>query len=175
MIGVHIFAMIAAFAGSFATAGSRAASSAARVVFASVSEAVILVGRTLNSSESMIAVPRVPPIWRKKVLELVATPMSCGSAAAWTAMVRVCISWPRPAPITNIAIARYQYGLSGVMKVRIRKPPAVVAVPVIGKAAYLPVRATSWPVPTEASIRPNIIGRVAKPDWVGEKPSTICR
>ena len=115
----------------------------------------------------MIAVPRVPPIWRKKVAELVATPMSLASTAAWTAMVRVCMSWPRPRPTTNIAIARNQNGLSIVMNVSNRKPVAVVAVPDFGKMEYLPVRAMICPEPIEASIRPAISGRVAKPDCVG--------
>ena len=90
-------------------------------------------------------------------------------------MVRVCISWPSPSPTTNIATIRYHSGLSMVMKARIRKPAAVVAVPEMGKIAYLPVRATICPLPIAASISPAIIGRVAKPDSVGLRPVTICR
>ncbi len=175
VIGPHIWVMIAWFSGALATAGSSAASRASVSTCSSASELVTLTGRMLNSSDSMIAVPMVPPIWRKNVAELVATPMSRASADACAAMVRVCINWPSPRPITNMAIIKNHSGLSTLMKVRIPKPTAVVPVPVIGKIAYLPVRAISWPEPIEASIRPAIMGSVAKPDWVGVRPVTICR
>ena len=49
-------------------------------------------GIAVNSTDSSTAVPRVPPIWRKKVEELVATPMSRGATEDWEARVRDCIS-----------------------------------------------------------------------------------
>ena len=60
----------------------------------------MLPARVLNSTASEIAAPKVPPIERKNVTELVATPMSRGGRAFWTLITRVCIDRPRPAPMT---------------------------------------------------------------------------
>ena len=55
-------------------------------------------GSRLNSTERNTAVPRVPPIWRKKVADEVATPMSLGGTAFWIASTRVCMLKPSPRP-----------------------------------------------------------------------------
>jgi hypothetical protein len=55
----------------------------------------------LNSTERKIAVPSVPPICRKNVAELVATPMSCGGTAFWMASTSVCMLKPSPRPKRN--------------------------------------------------------------------------
>ena len=88
--------MIAVFFASCATDGVSAASSA-EVSVALFSVAVrMLPGRDENSTDRSTAVPSVPPIWRKNVDALVATPMSFGSTEFWLAMVSVCMSCPRP-------------------------------------------------------------------------------
>jgi len=53
-------------------------------------------------------VPSVPPIWRKNVDAEVATPMSRGPTEFCDAMVSVCISCPRPRPISSMPIIMNQ-------------------------------------------------------------------
>ncbi len=55
-----------------------------------------------NSTASDSAAPNVPPMERKNVTELVATPMSRGGMAFCTLMTSVCIDRPRPAPISTM-------------------------------------------------------------------------
>ena len=88
----YIVFMIALFSGADATAGSNAASRAAVRLALSVNSALKFVGITVNSSDSSTAVPSVPPIWRKNVEALVATPMSRSPTEFWLAIVRVCMS-----------------------------------------------------------------------------------
>ena len=59
---------------------------------------MILSPTVLNRIDRKTAVPIVAPIWRKNVTEDVATPMSCGGIAFWTASVIGCITLPRPKP-----------------------------------------------------------------------------
>ena len=47
----------------------------------------------------------MPPIWRKKVAEAVATPMSEAGTAFCTARTRVCMQFPSPRPNTTMRIA----------------------------------------------------------------------
>ena len=65
-------------------------------------------GMRLKTTEKITATPSVPPIWRKKVDEDVATPMSRGPTAFWLAIVSVCIIWPRPRPTRSMAAASTQ-------------------------------------------------------------------
>ena len=175
VIGVQSCFMMALFAGAFATLGVRAASNAELRVASLAVACTMFVGSTPNSTESSTATPSVPPIWRKKVAAPVATPIWFAWTELWLARVRVCISWPRPRPMQNIAIMVNQSGLSMVRKVSNRKPTPVMSVPVTGKMRYLPVREMIWPDPIEASRSPAIKGSVAKPDAVGLSPKTICR
>ncbi len=78
----------------------------------------MLAGITENRIDSSTAVPSVPPIWRKKVAELVATPMSFASTEPCDASVRDCMTEPSPRPMRNMPIIRNQSGLSIDMKVR---------------------------------------------------------
>ncbi len=55
-----------------------------------------------NSTASDRAAPNVPPIERKKVTELVATPMSFGGMAFCTLMTSVCIDSPSPTPMSTM-------------------------------------------------------------------------
>ncbi len=125
--------MTALLSDLLATTGSRAACRVEVSVGLFCSDPVMFAGRAEKSTESRMATPSVPPIWRKKVAELVATPIWVGFTDPWLAIVSVCMSWPRPSPMKNIAIIRNQSGLSTVTKVRMRKPMPVEKVPVIGK------------------------------------------
>ena len=49
-----------------------------------------------------IARPTVPPIWRKKVRLLVATPSFENGTAFWTMIVKTDSVGPMPTPVTNI-------------------------------------------------------------------------
>ena len=60
----------------------------------------MLAASVLNRTARAIAAPNVPPIERKNVTELVATPMSRGGSAFCTLMTSVCIDRPSPAPMT---------------------------------------------------------------------------
>ena len=48
------------------------------------------------------ATPSEPPIERKKVAALVATPMSFGGAVFWTASTSTCMTRPIPMPTTSM-------------------------------------------------------------------------
>ena len=54
--------------------------------------------RRLDSTAPNTAAPTEPPIWRKKVVELVAAPMSRYSTEFCTAVTIVCMVNPSPAP-----------------------------------------------------------------------------
>ena len=95
---------------------------------------VMFVGMSVNRTDRSTAVPMVPPIWRKNVAALVATPMSRGETEFCAASVSVCMSCPSPRPMPNMPSIRNQRGLSAVRKVRSVKPIAVNAVPVTGNA-----------------------------------------
>ena len=55
-----------------------------------------------------IAVPKVPPIERKKAAEAVATPIWEAGTEFWVASTRVCMQQPRPAPSSSISGASVQ-------------------------------------------------------------------
>ncbi len=56
----------------------------------------------VNRMDRNTAVPSVPPIWRKNVVDAVATPMSRGGIAFCTARVSGCMLPPRPQPTTSM-------------------------------------------------------------------------
>ena len=78
------------------------------------------------------AVPNEPPICRKNVTELVATPMSLRSTEFCTTVIRICIVQPRPAPRTYIDRPAYQYGEVAVSCDSISSATITVAAPMIG-------------------------------------------
>ncbi|MEG8033776.1 hypothetical protein QP157_00210 [Sphingomonas sp. LR61] len=132
-IFVQIWSITPLFSDAFATEG---VSAALRALFRSVSfciAAVMFVGIRVNRTDSSTAVPMVPPICRKNVAALVATPMSRGDTEFCAARVSVCMSCPSPRPMPNMPSIRNQRGRSAVRNVRTVKPMAVNAVPVIGK------------------------------------------
>ena len=136
----------------------------------------MLAGMTVNSSDSSTAVPSVPPIWRKKVDALVATPMSRRPTEFWLAMVRVCISWPRPRPMSSMAPAMNQYEVSYVQEGEVEEPARQERRSDDRELIrYRPVRAMIWPLAIEEIIRPRIIGSSWSPLSVGVDPSTSCR
>jgi hypothetical protein len=55
-----------------------------------------------NRTASETAAPKVPPIDRKKVTELVATPMSLGGMAFCTLITSVCMLRPSPRPMSSM-------------------------------------------------------------------------
>ena len=69
---------------------------------------------------------------RKKVDELVATPMSREPTEFWLATVSVCMSWPRPKPSMNMATMMNHSGESNVRKVMRKNPITIDSVPVRG-------------------------------------------
>ena len=81
-----------------ALAGSASAVLNSVVPWAFWSEEAILSGTVVNKMDKNTAVPSVPPIWRVKVAEDVATPMRRGDTAFCTARVRGWKLKPRPRP-----------------------------------------------------------------------------
>lgn len=79
-----------------------------------------------NRIDRKIATPSVPPIWRKKVADAVATPMSRAGTAFCTATTRVCMHCPSPRPNTTIRTAISQYGVSKCSRKWKSTSPAVI-------------------------------------------------
>ena len=73
---------------------------------------VMLGSRVLNRTVRKIATPAVPPIWRKNVADAVETPMSLRGPAFCTAMISVCMHWPRPRPMMAAATSGCHSGES---------------------------------------------------------------
>ena len=84
--------------------------------------------------ERKIATPRVPPIWRKKVAEAVATPISVGGTALWTVSSSGCMHEPSPSPRTNIETLTSGSGVSAVVKESRNRPTTITAEPMIGNS-----------------------------------------
>ena len=90
--------------------------------------ASLVVNSVLNS-----AVPTAAPISRKKLLVLVAVPISCGSTEFCTASTIVCMTRPMPAPTTKIIAPNRIIDMSPVICVSQAMPAAVMARPTTGK------------------------------------------
>ncbi len=73
---------------------------------------MIFVAACEKRIERKTAVPSVPPIWRVKVADEVATPMSRRSTAFCTARVSGWKLKPRPMPKKNIAIMTFHRSVS---------------------------------------------------------------
>jgi hypothetical protein len=87
----------------------------------------------LKSTDRKIAVPSVPPIDRKNVTELVATPISRGETAFCTAVIIGCMLRPRPRPIrTMIPITRHS-GVSAPISANRPSASTISELPMIGK------------------------------------------
>lgn len=128
----------------------------------------------LNSSERKIATPSVPPSWRKKVAELVATPISRGGTAFWTMIVSGCMHWPRPRPRNTIPPITHSRLVSAPTNDSATIDSPAMPEPMIGKIRMLPVREVICPVTMPALIMPSTIGSIIRPALVGEAPWTIC-
>ncbi len=135
---------------------------------------LMLSPRVLNSSERKTATPRVPPSWRKKVAELVATPISLGGTAFCTMIVSGCMHWPMPSPRNSIPTIISSRLVSAPTKDSAIIEAPARAEPKIGKIRILPVREVIWPTPMPALIMPTTIGSIISPALVGEAPCTIC-
>ena len=61
-----------------------------------------MLGRVVNRIDRNAAVPIVPPIWRKKVTDEVATPISRGETAFCTARMTGWKLKPRPRPSSTM-------------------------------------------------------------------------
>ena len=79
------------------------------------------------------AVPNEPPICRKNVTELVATPMSLRSTEFCTTVISTCMVKPRPAPRTYIDRPANQYGELEVSCDSITSATITMEAPRIGK------------------------------------------
>ena len=130
--------------------------------------------RVLNSSERKTATPSVPPSWRKKVAELVATPISRGGTAFCTMIVRGCMHWPMPRPRNSIPTITQPRLVSALTRDSAIIETPASAEPMIGNIRILPVREVIWPTPMPAVIMPTTIGSIIRPALVGEAPCTIC-
>ena len=128
-----------------------------------------------NRTASETAAPRVPPIERKNVTELVDRPMSLGGSAFWTTITSICMVRPRPIPTTSMYAMTCGMGVSTFRVESSSMPINMVAVPRIGKILYLPVRCMIRPTTSDVPIRPIINGVIIRPAAVGLCSLTICR
>ena len=130
--------------------------------------------RVLNRTERKIATPRVPPICRKKVAELVATPISVGGTELCTISRIGCRQLPRPRPSTSIDRLTQIIGVSAPQRDSRNSPTTVTAEPTTGNQRMWPVLEITWPETIEPLIMPITIGSISRPDSVGVAPCTIC-
>ncbi len=98
---------------------------------------VMLVGSTVNNTDSRIAVPRVPPIWRKKAAALVETPIVLCRSRGLCGQSQGLHQLAQAGADDEHRDHHVPRGRSGLTWVMITKPIAVVAVPVIGKIRLL--------------------------------------
>ena len=77
--------------------------------------------------------PSVPPIERKNVTELVATPISRGETAFCTAVIIGCMLPPRPRPISTMISMVCQSGVSAPIRANRPSAAAIRVLPMIGK------------------------------------------
>ena len=113
-----------------------------------------------------MASPTEPPIWRKKVRLLVATPSFENGTAFWTMIVNTDRVGPIPRPAMNIHRNRNGYSVSARSCVMSVMPTAIDARPAMTIALYLPVLDTRAPATIEEPIRPMSIGKMRYPDAV---------
>ena len=133
----------AALAGSASTSGSWMAARNAGSANASANRAAIRSPTVPNRIDRNTAVPSVPPICRKKVAELVATPMSVAGTAFCTARTIGCRFPPRPRPNTTITTDVCHSGVVAVIWAKRTSATTSRAVPTTGKTLYRPVREIS--------------------------------
>ena len=75
----------------------------------------ILSGTVENRIDRKTAVPSVPPIWRVNVADDVATPISRGDTAFWTASVSGWKLKPSPSPNATMTMLVCHSGVSALM------------------------------------------------------------
>ena len=90
------------------------------------------VRRWLAKIAPKAAIPTEPPICRNMIDPEVATPMSLGGTAFWTARTSTCMTMPRPKPITSmysdvatVDVCTFNWVSSAI-------PMVAIAVPTIG-------------------------------------------
>ena len=98
--------------GSANTAGSWVALESSDITVGLAKASVTVSSRRLKRMERKTATPKVPPIWRKKVAEEVATPISRAGTEFWLDTIRVCISCPRPKPTITIPAETIHKGVA---------------------------------------------------------------
>ena len=113
--------------------GLRSAAWNAGVGAIAAKASVIFVPACEKRIERKTAVPSVPPIWRVKVADDVATPMSRRSTAFCTARVSGWKLKPRPMPKKNITIIVFHSGVSAPTKWKAKSDRTRIAAPMIGK------------------------------------------
>ena len=104
----------AALAGSATTAGSCVAARNAGSLNASANRAAMRSPTVPNRIDRNTAVPSVPPICRKNVAELVATPMSVAGTAFCTASTMGCRLPPSPRPNSTMTMDVIHSGVVAV-------------------------------------------------------------
>ncbi len=86
-----------------------------------------------NRIDRNTAVPSVPPTWRKKVADEVATPISRGSTAFCTARISGCMLPPRPRPNTTMITIVIHIGVSTPIRLNANAPTVSSTAPTTGK------------------------------------------
>jgi hypothetical protein len=105
----------------------------------------MLPGELAKTIARNAAAPTVPPIDRKNVTAEVATPISRGDTAFWTASTMGCMLPDRPSPKRAITIIVSHSGVSAPTCVKSSSATTIRAVPATGKTRYRPVLAMTWP------------------------------
>ena len=128
----------------------------------------------LNRMDRNTATPRVPPIWRKNVAELVATPISDGGTALCMISSSGCMQLPSPTPSTSMKRSMTSSEVSAEVVESSSRAITRSAEPTRGKTRVRPVREMILPETMAPDIMPSTIGSISSPAMVGDAPCTIC-
>ncbi len=118
--------------------------------------------------------PNDPPMERKKVEALLATPRSFCSTLFCAISIVVCMRPPMPRPRTamNRPVSQRVVLTSCIESSHMAS--AISAPPAIGKILYLPVFVIACPTKSETTMAAAIIGSSRRPELVAEAPWTVC-
>ena len=134
------------------------------------------VGSRVNSTDRKAAVPIVPPIWRKKVTDEVATPISRGETAFCTARMTGWKLKPSPSPIMTMNGTMTQIEVSALTTTDSDSSAITIsATPTSGKVLYFPVFEIVVPEMMPPLMMPSTNGVICSPATVALEPCTICR
>ena len=136
----------------------------------------ISVGSGVNRIDRKAAAPIVPPIWRKKVTDEVATPISRGETAFCTARMTGWKLKPSPRPSSTMNGTSVHTEVSALTtNDSDTRATTISTMPTSGKILYLPVREIAMPEPMAPVMMPATSGIICRPATVALEPWTICR